>query len=65
MPLSSPKLVTVKRRRISREKFGLLVKCFAVDLTATQTGKVLGLNKNTANRYFVFFRQLVIDQAQK
>ena len=65
MPLSSPKLVTVKRRRISREKFGLLVKCFSVDLTATQTGKVLGLNRNTVNRYFVFFRQLVVSQALK
>lgn len=65
MPVSSPKLVTVKRRRISREKFGFLVKCFAVDLTATQTGKVLGVNRNTVNRYFSFFRQLVISQALK
>lgn len=65
MLLSSPKSVTVKRRRISREKFGLLVKCFAVDLTAMQTGKILGLNRNTVNRYFVFFRQLVISQALK
>ena len=65
MPLLSPKLVTVKRRRISREKFGLLGKCFSVDLTATQTGKVLGLNRNTVNRYFVFFRQLVVSQALK
>jgi len=65
MSISRPKLVTVKRRRISREKFGLLVKCFAVDLTATQTGKLLGLNRNTANRYFSFFRSRVISQALK
>ncbi len=65
MSFFGPKLVTVKRRRISREKFGLLVKCFAVDLTATQTGKVLGLNRNTVNRYFTFFRQLLTNQALK
>ncbi len=41
------------------------MKCFSVDLNATQTGKVLGLNRNTINRYFVFFRQLLVDQALK
>lgn len=65
MPLSSSKRVTVKRRRISRQKFSLLIKCFALDLTATQTGKLLGLNRNTVNRYFSFFRQLITSQAFK
>lgn len=65
MPLSSSKLVTIKRRRISREKFGFLVKCFAIDLTATQTGKLLGLNRNTINHYFAFLRSLVISCAFK
>ena len=65
MPLFRPKRVTVKRRRISRQKFILLIKCFSVDLTATQTAKLLGLNRNTVNRYFSFFRQLVISQAFK
>jgi transposase-like protein len=65
MSIFSPKLVSVKRRRISGEKFGLLVKCFALDLTATQTGKLLGLNRNTVNRYFAFFRYRVTSQALK
>lgn len=65
MPLSSSKQVIVIRRRISRQKFSLLVKCFSADLTATQTGKVLGLNRNTVNRYFSLFRQLVTSQAFK
>lgn len=65
MSLFRPKQVTVKRRRISRQKFSLLIKCFSADLTATQTGKILDLNRNTVNRYFVFFRQLVITQALK
>lgn len=62
---SSSKLVLVKRRRISREKFGLLVKGFSLDFTATQTSKFLGLNRNTVNRYFSFFRSLIISSAIK
>ncbi len=65
MPISSPKLAIIKRRRISREKFSLLVKCFALDLTATQSGKLLGLNRNTTNHYYACFRYLLISQALK
>ncbi len=63
MPLVSPKRITVKRQRISGRKFGFLVKCFALDLTATQTGKLVGINRNTANRYYGFLRSLVIGAA--
>lgn len=63
MLLSGSKLVLIKRRRISREKFGLLVKSFSLDFTATQASRFLGLNRNTANRYFTYFRHLVITQA--
>jgi len=63
MPLSSPKDTIIKRRRISREKFAFCVKSFAIDVTATQTGKLVGLNRNTINRYFTFFRSRIITQA--
>lgn len=63
MPISRSKPVVIKRRRISREKFGLLVKCFALDFTATQAAKFLGLNRNTVNRYFAFFRSLTLTKA--
>lgn len=40
-----------------------MVKSFALDFTATQAGKFLGLNRNTVNRYFAYFRYLVISVA--
>jgi len=63
MPLLSPKPITVKRQRISERKFSLLVKCFSLDVTATQTAKLIDLNRNTVNRYFSLLRSLVISQA--
>ncbi len=63
MPVLRAKLITVKRQRISSRKFSLLVKCFALDVTATQTAKLIDLNRNTVNRYFALFRSLVIAQA--
>lgn len=65
MPSLSPKQVIIERRRISKRKFGLLVKCFAIDLTATHTSKISDLNRNTINRYFGYFRQQIIIQAIK
>ena len=33
------------------------MSCFCLDLTATQTAKLLGINRNTINMYFNKFRQ--------
>ena len=62
---SSSKLNLIKRRRISREKFGLLVKCFGLDLTASQTAELQNLNRNTVNRYFAYFKYQIISSAIK
>lgn len=63
MPIFGSKSITVKRQRISSRKFSLLVKCFALDVTATQTAKLIDLNRNTVNRYYTVLRSLVITQA--
>lgn len=63
MPVSSSKLEVVKRRRISGRKFSFLVKCFALDLTASQTAKLIPLNRNTVNRYFTHLRHLLLSEA--
>jgi transposase-like protein len=63
MPLFSAKPIIVKRQRISSRKFSLLVKCFSLDVTATQTAKLIDLNRNTVNRYFSLLRSLVITKA--
>ena len=62
MPVLEPKQIFIKRQRISERKFSLLVKCFSLDVTATQTAKLIDLNRNTVNRYFALLRSLVITQ---
>lgn len=63
MLLQEPKTIILKRIRISSKKRSLLVKCFALDMTATQTGKLVNLNRNTVNRYYTFLRYKVLNQA--
>lgn len=63
MPIYQSKSHTPKRIRISEKKFSLLVKCFALDITATQTAKLSMLNRNTVNRYYAFLRSLMISHA--
>ncbi len=63
MPTSRSKLVVIKRRRISRRKFSFLVKCFALDLTASQTAKLVPVNRNTVNRYFTHLRYALLADA--
>ena len=36
-----------------------IISCFCLDLTATQTSQLLGLNRKTVNRYFTIFRTLI------
>ncbi len=53
----------VKRRKISDDKFRVIQKCFCVDCTALQTSILVGINRNTAQRYLSFFRKLVLASA--
>lgn len=50
----------IKRIRVSKSKFQLLMRCFLSDVNATQTSQIYLLNRNTINRYFNFFRDLVV-----
>ena len=58
-----------QNKPISAYKFRKVVLCFCLDLTAVQTSKLLGINRNTINKYFNMFRQLVyihqLDQMKK
>lgn len=54
----------VKRYKISKRKLGLLKKCFMEECTATQTCKIVNVNRNTANRYYNFFRDLIVEDAR-
>lgn len=60
------KLITVLYTRLNRHKFNLIVKSFANDITALATSSIVGINRNTVNRYYNYFRQLIItDEKQK
>lgn len=48
-------------RPISKHRQKKIISCFCLDLTATQTSKLLGLNRNTINRYFNIFRHKIFD----
>lgn len=55
----------IQRRKISDDKFRVFQKCFCVDCTALQTSILVGVNRNTAQRYLSFFRTLVLAAAWK
>jgi transposase-like protein len=45
--------------KISDDKFRQLLKCFSLDLTASDTAKMVGLNRNTVNRIYTEMRQRI------
>lgn len=47
------------RAKLSTFKIKKIIKCFSIDLTATQTSKITGINRNTVNRYYSIFRRLI------
>ncbi|PJA38008.1 IS1595 family transposase, partial [candidate division WWE3 bacterium CG_4_9_14_3_um_filter_41_6] len=51
--------------RINKGKASLIVRCFAADCTATQTTKIVQVNRNTVNRYYNQFRDHIIEDAIK
>jgi len=59
------KTSNLKRSRISGKKYRLIVRCFTVDCTATQTARIVNVNRNTANRYYKIFREAIIQDSIK
>ncbi len=56
----------MKFNRLSRYKIRKIIECFSMDLTATATNELLGLNRKTVNNYFGEFREFIFkDSIQK
>ena len=36
------------------------MRCFCSDIDATKTAEIIGLNRNTLNRYFTIFREAIL-----
>jgi transposase len=50
----------VNRSKISEAKFRQLVRYFSLDLTAIQITELIGLNRNTVNRYLTEIRKKIL-----
>jgi transposase-like protein len=54
----------MKYSKLSNYKIKKILRCFSLDLTAVQTSKLLGFDRNTVNRYYHIFRQAVQELAK-
>lgn len=50
----------VKYAKLSNKQIKQILKYFCLELTAVQTAKMLGLNRNTIDRYYQIFREKII-----
>ena len=46
----------LKKAKLSSYKIKKIINCFCLDLNATQTSKLLKLNRKTSNEYYMTFR---------
>jgi transposase-like protein len=46
-----------RKRKISWYKIKKIIECFVLDLTATQTGYLIGVTRNTINLWYKKFRE--------
>ncbi len=47
------------RRRISNQKYSIILRSFLADITSNKTAQIIGVNRKTTDRYFNLFRSLV------
>lgn len=47
------------RAKISQHEIKKIIKCFCLDINASKTAKLLGINRNTINRWFMNFRKAI------
>jgi transposase len=49
----------MKYSKLSDYKIKKILRCFANELTSTQASQLLGLNRNTTDRYYAMFREKI------
>jgi len=50
----------MNNKPLTRYKKKKIMRCFAEDMTATQTSTLTCINRNTVNRYFLIFRESIL-----
>jgi transposase len=51
------------RRRISNQKYSIILRSFLADVTSIKTAQIVGVNRKTTDRYFNMFRELIRQEA--
>ncbi len=51
----------MSRNKISKYYKRKIISCFALELTATQTAKLLKISRNTINRYYRLIREHIAE----
>ena len=54
-----------KRGRFSARKMRDIIRCFSLDMTATQTSNMTGVSMNTIDRYFRLFRERISEDCEQ
>ncbi|AFD55257.1 hypothetical protein RAYM_03929 [Riemerella anatipestifer RA-YM] len=52
----------MNRSKISDYKIKKIIKCFCSNIATTKTAEILELNRNTINRYFRIFREVIFEK---
>ena len=55
----------IRYAKISKYYLKKIISCFCLDVDATKTAQLVGLNRNTINRYFLLFRKRICDKQQR
>lgn len=51
----------LKYRRLTKTKINKILRCFDADLSATQATKLIGINRNTINVWYMKFRMTIAE----
>jgi len=55
----------MKHSKLSDYKIKKIMSCFCSDIDATKTAQILGINRNTINRYYKIFREVIYKKQSK
>ena len=53
-----------RKSRLTKQQRKKIFECFAADLSATQTAKLIGVNRNTANLWYQNFREQILEYTE-
>ncbi len=53
----------IKYKKISDYVLKKILRCFCEDITATVTARLTGVNRNTVNRFYGLFRELMVRES--